>query len=203
MMNVLYTIKNSIYVNITNRCPCNCSFCLRKDSNEVEGSGSLWLDREPTLNEIIENFRAYDLERYEEVVFCGFGEPLERLDIVVKIGKYIKENNSKMKVRLNTNGLGDLINNKNTAKELKEAVDSISISLNAPTKEEYFSLCKPKFGIESFNGLIIFAENAKKEIGDVQFSIVDILDEIKIQECKKIAKRLNIKLRIREKIVQS
>lgn len=197
-MIILYEIEKSLYVNITNRCPCNCTFCLRNEGDEVNGSGSLWLEREPSLEEILNDFKKHDLSKYSEVVFCGYGEPLERIEEVIEISKYIKSI-SPIKIRINTNGLGDLIHNKNTAKMLENIVDEVSISLNAPSKEEYFEICKPKFGIESFESLLSFAKEAKKYVKEVQFSIVDDISKAQIERCKTLAKSLEIPLRIREK----
>ena len=133
-MNILYAIDSSLYVNITNQCPCRCTFCIRLESDEVAGSGSLWLDHEPTIDEVKEALKNYNLDNYKEVVFCGYGEPLVRINEVIEISKYIKSI-SNIKIRVNTNGLSDLIHNKDTAIMLKDAIDSISISLNGPDRK--------------------------------------------------------------------
>ncbi|MEG2354081.1 MAG: TIGR04100 family radical SAM protein [Clostridium sp.] len=195
-MTILYEIANSLYVNITNHCPCDCTFCLRNEGESVGGSGSLWLEREPELSEIIEEFKKWDLSKYSEVVFCGYGEPLERIYEVVEVCKYIRSI-SKIKIRLNTNGLANLIHGKNTEIMLEGLMDSVSISLNAPSKEEYLALCKPKFGIKSFDSLLLFAEEVKQYVKEVQFSVVDDITSEQIQRCKELSMAMNIPLRVR------
>lgn len=110
-MNILYTIENSIYVNITNTCPCSCVFCIRNEKDEVANSGSLWLEHEPSVDEVKEAFNKYNLDDYDEIVFCGYGEPLMRINELIEVAKFIKEKSS-IKIRINTNGLSDLIHNK-------------------------------------------------------------------------------------------
>jgi len=105
-MTVLYTVGNKLYINLTNKCPCSCTFCIRQNGDGAYGSDSLWLDREPTVDEVIDELEKYDLTQFREIVFCGYGEPMERAEDVGYIGRYIKDN-FKIPVRLNTNGLGD------------------------------------------------------------------------------------------------
>ena len=197
-MNILYTIDNSLYVNITNQCPCRCTFCIRLESDEVAGSGSLWLDHEPTIEEVKEALKNYNLDNYNEVVFCGYGEPLVRINEVIEISKYIKSI-SNIKIRVNTNGLSDLIHDKDTAIMLKDTIDSISISLNAPDKEVYNKVTRPKFGEKSFDSMIKFARDCKTYINEVALSVVDEISEEEIEKSQKLADELQIPLRIRNK----
>ncbi|MCX7694729.1 MAG: TIGR04100 family radical SAM protein [Caloramator sp.] len=198
-MAIVYTMGSSLYLNITNKCPCRCVFCVRDEYDALTEEGSLWLDHEPSLDEIIGEIKKYDLSKYKEVVFCGFGEPLYRLDTVIEVCKYIRSI-SNIKIRINTNGLSDLIHKKATAHLLNGLVDSISISLNAPSKEEYLNITNSFFGIQSFEAVLKFAEEAKKYINEVVFSVVDVLDETQIQRCQEIAKRMGIPLKIRNKV---
>ena len=197
-MNILYTIDNSLYVNITNQCPCRCTFCIRLESDEVAGSGSLWLDHEPTIEEVKEALKNYNLDNYNEVVFCGYGEPFVRINEVIEISKYIKSI-SNIKIRVNTNGLSDLIHDKDTAIMLKDTIDSISISLNAPDKEVYNKVTRPKFGEKSFDSMIKFARDCKIYIKEVALSVVDEISEEEIEKSQKLADELQIPLRIRNK----
>ena len=135
MMTITYEGNNSIYVNMTNRCPCNCVFCLRHNKDHVFNSESLWLEREPTVKEICDNIDSLDLGKYDEVVFCGYGEPTERLHDLLEVAAYIKSKGEK-KIRINSNGLSDLINGEKTAHLLKGLIDTVSISLNATNKED-------------------------------------------------------------------
>ena len=107
MMTVTYAVKDGIYVNMTNRCPCACTFCLRHNGDGVYGSDSLWLDREPTVEEVCKSIDEWELSKYREVVFCGYGEPTERLDDLLKVAAHIKSK-SDIPIRINTNGLADI-----------------------------------------------------------------------------------------------
>lgn len=199
-MNILYEIGDNLYVNITNHCPCACTFCIRQKSEGVHGSESLWLDHEPYIEEIIAAFEKYDLDQYHSIVFCGYGEPLERLDIVLEVCRYIRSK-SKTQIRINTNGLADLIHGKETARLLKDAVDAISISLNAPTKSEYMAIVRPKFGPCSFDSVLKFAKDCTYYIKDVTLTVVyQVLNETQIEACRSIAQEIGAKFRVREEV---
>ena len=197
-MTILYDYKDSLYVNLTNKCPCACVFCIRKETDHVGNSDSLWLDHEPTVEEVKKEFKNFDLNKYEEIVFCGYGEPLVRINEVVEVAKYIRSI-SNIKIRVNTNGLSDLIHNKKTAQMLKDNIDAVSISLNAPNKVKYNEVTKPKFGEKSYEALLDFATDCKKYIKEVNFSVVDEINEKEIQESKELAESMNIPLRVRHK----
>ena len=195
MLTMLYTVGNKIYVNLTNRCPCACTFCIRQNGDGAYGSDSLWLEREPTVDEVIAEFGKYDVSKYTEVVFCGYGEPMERAEDVAFIGRYIKENLG-LPVRLNTNGLGDKINNKPTAEMLEGAVDIVSISLNQCNKEKYNAVTRPKWE-DGFDAMISFAADCKKYVPKVMFTVVDVIPPEDISRCKALAMSLGIELRVR------
>ena len=197
-MTILYDYKESLYVNITNKCPCSCVFCIRKETDHVGNSDSLWLDHEPTVEEVKNEFKKFNLENYDEIVFCGYGEPLVRINEVIEIAKYIRSI-SDLKIRINTNGLSDLIHNKKTAILLKDKIDSVSISLNAPNKIRYNEVTRPKFGEKSFDALLNFAEDCKEYIEEVNFSVVDEISNDEIEEAQKLADKMNIVLRVRHK----
>ena len=137
-MTIFYELFDSLYVNITNRCPCHCDFCIRSHSDHIKESGSMWLTEEPTLKEICEDFNRWknkpDFSKFRSIVFCGYGEPLERIDDVTEICRYLKKHTS-LPIRINTNGLSDLIHQRPTAQQLQGLVDTVSISLNAPTRK--------------------------------------------------------------------
>ena len=197
-MTILYDYEDSLYVNLTNKCPCACVFCIRKETDHVGNSDSLWLDHEPTVEEVKKEFKNFDLNKYEEIVFCGYGEPLVRINEVVEVAKYIRSI-SNIKIRVNTNGLSDLIHKKKTAQMLKDNIDAVSISLNAPNKVKYNEVTKPKFGEKSYEALLDFATDCKKYIKEVNFSVVDEINEKEIQESKELAESMNIPLRVRHK----
>jgi len=195
MLTMLYTVGDKIYVNLTNRCPCACTFCIRQNGDGAYGSDSLWLEREPTVDEVIAEFGKYDISKYTEVVFCGYGEPMERADDVAFIGRYVKENLG-LPVRLNTNGLGDKINGKPVAEMLEGAVDIVSISLNQCNKEKYNAVTRPKWE-DGFDAMISFAADCKKYVPKVMFTVVDVIPPEDISKCKALAMSLGIELRVR------
>ncbi|MDD4376560.1 MAG: TIGR04100 family radical SAM protein [Eubacteriales bacterium] len=193
---VLYEYGSSLYVNITNRCPCKCEFCIRDMTSALGGADSLWLKREPSSDEVKEMIRNMDLSPYDEIVFCGYGEPLVRIDDVIEIATFIKENYFK-RVRVNTNGLSDLIHKKNTAPMLEGVIDAISISLNAPTKEKYNKLCHPIYGEAALPAIIDFTKNIKNYVPEVTMSIVNVISSEDLESCRKIAEGLGVDFRIR------
>lgn len=195
-MTIVYEVGNNLYVNITNKCPCRCTFCIRQNNDGAYGSDSLWLEHEPTTEEIIDALKKADFKKYNEIVYCGYGEPTERIEILVETVKFIKENNGPL-IRINTNGLSDLIHNKPTAYLLEGIADTVSISLNAGTKDEYLKITRPSFGEISYEAMQQFAVDCKKYVKNVVFSIVDVIGKEQIKASQDMADRLGIKLRIR------
>lgn len=196
-MVILYEVHNGLYVNMTNKCPCACVFCLRQTKDEMEGSGSLWLEKEPSVDEVIAEFSKFDMKKYEEVVFCGFGEPTERLDDLLKVAEFVKKTYD-IPTRINTNGLSDLIYSKDTAPMFKGLIDTVSISLNTPNPEKYLELTRSKFGIKSFDAMLNFAKNVKKYVKKVVLTTVSTtLTHKEEQECREICERIGVTYRIR------
>ena len=195
-MVILYEIGKGLYVNMTNKCPCACTFCLRQTRDEMNGSGSLWLEREPSVDEVIAEFDKFDMTKYDELVFCGFGEPTERLEDVVEVAKFAKEKFG-IKIRINTNGMSDLIHKKDTS-SMFGVMDVVSISLNTPNKVRYYELTRSKFGIDSFDAMKKFAKNVKNYVDEVILSTVSTtLTKEEEEECAKICKDLGVTYRIR------
>lgn len=197
MMTITYPVHNGIYVNMTNRCPCACTFCLRKQSDHVYGSDSLWLEREPTVEEVCESIDKWDLSKYSEIVFCGYGEPTMRLDDLLKVAAYIKSK-SNIPLRINTNGLADLIAGEKVAHKLEGLIDTVSVSLNATNKEDYFKLVRPKFGIDSYDAMLSFTKECTKYVPNVIMTVVDEVTSKEEQEkCREICESIGAKLRVR------
>ena len=197
MMTITYTGKNSIYVNMTNRCPCDCVFCLRHNKDHVFEADSLWLEREPTVKEICDSIDTWDLEKYDEIVFCGYGEPTERLDDLLEVASYVKSK-GKIKTRINTNGLTDLIYEDKVAHKLKGLIDTVSISLNATNKVDYLKLVRPKFGIDSYDAMLSFAKDCTKYVPEVIMTVVDVVTSKEEQErSREICESIGATLRIR------
>lgn len=196
-MTITYPVKNGIYVNMTNRCPCACTFCLRHNGEGVYGSDSLWLEREPTVEEVCESIDAWDLTKYSEIVFCGYGEPTERLDDLLKVAAHVKSKSDIM-IRINTNGLADLIWNEPTAPKLEGLIDTVSISLNATDKEEYLKVVRPKFGICSYDAMLKFTKECTNYVPNVIMTVVDVVTTKEEQElCRKICESVGATLRVR------
>ena len=204
-MTIFYELFDSLYVNITNRCPCHCDFCIRSHSDHIKESGSMWLTEEPTLKEICEDFDRWknkpDFSKFRSIVFCGYGEPLERIDDVTEICRYLKKHTS-LPIRINTNGLSDLIHQRPTAQQLQGLVDTVSISLNAPNAEAYDRLCHPVFGLKAFPAILDFAVSCKEYVPHVMFTVVDTIGEQAIEECREIASSLGVGYRVRSYIDQ-
>jgi TatD family-associated radical SAM protein len=186
-----YNIGDSLYLNITNRCTCNCVFCIRKNGKGI--GYNLWLEKEPTVSEVINSLD--NLPRYKEVVFCGYGEPLIRLDLVKEVSAYIKGKND-LPIRINTNGHADLIYGAGSIYQLKGLVDRISISLNAQDSQKYQELCSPVFGPKSYEAVINFAKSCIGIIPDITLSVVE-WPGVDIRKCQNIAEKLGLKFRLR------
>ncbi|MGM9649073.1 MAG: TIGR04100 family radical SAM protein [Butyricicoccaceae bacterium] len=197
-MTIFYEVHGGLYVNLTNRCPCSCTFCLRQTRDHMENSGSLWLEHEPTAEEIDAALAEVDLSKYKEVVFCGFGEPTERLDALLETAKKIRAKRADIKIRINTNGLGDLIHQKSIAPQLKGIIDRVSISLNTPNPERYLELTRSRFGIGSFDAMLKFAEECTKYVPEVVLTTVaTTLTEDEEKQCADICARIGVRYRIR------
>ena len=197
MMPITYPVKRGLYVNMTNRCPCACTFCLRQNGESVYGSDPLWLDREPTVEEVCADIDSRDLSQYEEVVFCGYGEPTERLDDLLCVAAHIRAK-SNIAIRINTNGLSDLIHGEPTAPRLKGLIDTVSVSLNATNEEDYNAVVRPKFGIGSYTAMLKFTEDCVKYVPHVVMTVVDVVTSPEEQEhCRRICESIGATLRVR------
>ena len=199
-MNITYEIENKLYLNITNKCPCNCTFCIRNNGDGAYGSDPLWLEHQPTAEEVIEALKKCDLNAYREVIFCGYGEPTCELEILKSAAKYIRSV-SDIKIRINTNGLSDLINGRNTAPEFEGIADVVSISLNASEKEEYYAVTRPSFkNADCFEAMLKFASEVKNYVPEAMLTVVDVIGAEEIEKSQKLAESIGIKLRVREYI---
>ena len=198
---VFYDYGGGLYVNMTNKCPCRCAFCIRDMVDSLGDADSLWLKREPSKEELMKMLKQQSLATYDEIVFCGYGEPTERLDCLLAVCDYVKNDpllKGRLKTRLNTNGLSDFINDRPTAREFSGRLDAISISLNAPTAEKYNELCRPKFGIQSFDEILRFTQEVKQYVPDVTMSVVSgSISSQDVEECRKTAAKLGVKFRVR------
>ena len=154
MADIIYTWDGNVYFNLTNKCPCNCAFCIRSKGDAVGDAKELWFDEEPTFDDIKNSVDNYDFSNVTEAVFCGYGEPTCAYDNLIKTAKYLKKIKPSIKLRINTNGLSDLINSKPTAKEICENIDIISVSLNNPDSEEYDKITRNIYKGRAFDAMI-------------------------------------------------
>lgn len=196
MADILYTYKNQVYANITNKCDCSCTFCIRSLKDSVGDARTLWHEKDPALEEIKTAMDNFDFTGYNELVFCGYGEPTCALDILLESARYAKERYG-MDIRLNTNGLGNLYHKRNIVPELSAVIDSVSISLNAPTAEKYDAVTRPQFE-NAFPALLEFASLSQAAFSHTQLSIVDVLPKEEIAQCRQIADERGIYLKIRK-----
>ncbi len=195
---LVYWLGSNLYLNITSKCSNNCYFCIRKFRNGV-GGFNLKLQKEPTSKEIVSQLQELINKRiWNETVFCGFGEPLERLDCVLEVARWIKKYYGKpLKLRVDTNGHGYLLNKgREVLEELENAgINKISVSLNANSKESYNQVCSPKFE-NAFEHVLEFVKKAKEHF-EVEVTAVAI-PEVDPTTIEKIAQELGVKFRIRE-----
>ena len=200
MMTITYEYEGALYVNLTNRCDCNCVFCLRHNGHKGSiYADDLWLEHEPTVDEALADFYARDLASYREIVFCGFGEPMYRVDDLCAIVDALKAKYSALPpIRINTNGHANLINGRDVCPELKGRIHTLSISLNSDNAAGYTALCHPVQGEAAYQAMLDFAKESAAYVPDVVMTIVD-KDKTheEIENCKKIAEKLGVKLRIR------
>lgn len=199
-MTLVYPVHNGLYVNLTNRCPCACVFCLRQNGPGVAGSDSLWLPREPSVDEVTAALdAALARARPAEVVFCGYGEPTERLDDLLAVARHVRAVAPGLPIRVNTNGLSDLIAGAPTAARFAGLVDVVSVSLNTPSADEYLTLCRPKFGAAAYPALLKFTEEVARVVPKTVMTIVATPDLTPEKEaaCRAICARLGATLRVR------
>lgn len=208
MSNTLaYLLDDKIYINLTNNCTNRCIFCLRQDKSDVCGQ-EMWLDNETFgANDVIEQLEAIIKKQLEaakpnslnEIIFCGYGEPLLKLDLLKEVAAYIRENYPNTKIRVNSNGHANLIYKRNIAPELKPLIDDISISLNAPTEEEYNELSQPNIQ-GAYEGVKAFIKACDDEGISTTASVVENYKgrHLDLEACEKIANGLGAKFRVRE-----
>ncbi|MBA1334803.1 MAG: Radical SAM domain protein [Firmicutes bacterium] len=190
---ITYELGNNLYINLTNRCTNKCSFCVKEYSDGIGGQ-NLWIESEPTAEEIIKEIG--DPSRYKEVVFCGFGEPVLRLEQILEVSRHLKKN-YRSRIRINTNGQGNLVYGRNIVPLFEGLIDVISVSLNAKNAEDYQRLCKSSYGEEAFYGVIEFIKECKQYIPEVVVTVVDVIPPEDIEMCRTIAGELGVGFKVR------
>lgn len=202
MYTLVYSINNekspeTVYVNLTNACTNSCVFCLREQKDDVCGA-QMWHDDNFTLNDVIEQFKSY-APTPKQVVFCGYGEPFLKKDIMKEFSQYLRKNHPEIKIRVNTNGHANAIYKYNVAEEFKDLLDEASISLNSDNAEQYNEICQPKIE-NAYEEVKNFISACNKAGIKTVASIVTGFDEreINIENCERIANELGATFRNRE-----
>ena len=196
-MEILYRVHQGLYVNLTNRCSSACTFCLRQSMDRMGESGSLWLEREPSAREVIDEFGKWDLSQFREVVFCGFGEPACALPVLLETAAWLKKNGSPP-IRMNTNGQGSLIAGRDISGELAGCVDTVSISLNHPDPQKYQALVRSRFGDEAFPAMLDVAQRFAQAGRHVVMTTVDTtITHEEEERCRAICREIGAEYRIR------
>lgn len=208
MNTYVYTIYGNIYINLTNFCSNACEFCVRNHestmdgrefgSHSGEGDYDLWLDREPSYKDVTDILDKMDFSRYKEMVFCGYGEPSARFDLVEMLCIYAHERG--IKTRINTNGQGNAILGKDIAPRMCRCIDTINVSLNATDAQSYDRLCHSVYGEKAFDIMLDFAKECVRCGGNVVLSIVDCVPPEQLQKAAEIARDIGAKLRVRKMI---
>jgi len=196
---IVYKYKNNLYINITNRCPVICSYCIKIRWRKLFRGYNLGLDKEPSFKEICNLLekKLITQNNIKEIVFCGYGEPLMRWKLVKKIALWIKTKfPNKFKIRVNTSGLSNAWYKTNICFHLKYVINSISVSLNAHNEAVYLKLHKTKIK-NPFNKIIEFVKQAKKYIKEVSITTINhpMIDVDKVRD---IAKQLGVKFKMRK-----
>lgn len=189
---IAYQIRNSLYLNITNRCSNSCTFCAKFDEFTVKGH-NLLLDHEPGFAEVMAAIG--NPAGIDEVVFCGFGESLLRLELVKQVAAVLKQRG--YRIRINSDGQANLAHGRNILPELAGLVDSISISLNAPDAATYCKLCNSPFGEAGFDGVCDFLREAPRYIQEVTATAVTV-PGVDMEACRRLAESLGVQFRVRE-----
>ncbi len=199
-----YRVDNGIYLNITNRCTNDCVFCLRNNGSTAYGSDPLWLKREPSSDEVISAVEKIFFPECECFVFCGYGEPTCKFDVLIETAKLLKSKYD-IPIRLNTNGHSELINrDPESTKQLFGLIDKVSISLNSANAKAYDELCKPIFGQIAYEAMFSFGKHCVGNIPEVVFSVVEeTLSPEEIDICSKKVAEIGAKLRIRKFISEN
>lgn len=198
MNNYVYTLDGKIYINLTNLCTNDCVFCIRAIKDDVVGA-NLFLDTEVLdINEVKKQLDGFGPDKYSEIIFCGYGEPILKLDALKEIAAYIKEKYPHIKTRINTNGHGNLIYKRNIVPELKGIIDSVSISFNGEDKAVYDAISLPKIE-NAYEGMKDFIQECVQQGIETTATIVTGYKNYKVnlEDCKSQIEALGAKFRER------
>jgi len=196
-MSIVYDYFGGLYINLTNKCPNACEFCIRNFTDSLGDADSLVLKEDPSVEDVKEELARWDVRTYDEVVFCGYGEPTERLPELLELARYIKAMYGRQ-VRINTNGLADLIWGRPTAPDLKGVIDAVSVSMNEADAQKYYDLCHPRFGLQSYDAVIKYIEDVREYVPYVAVSVVtSAISSQSIEICRAKAEELSVVFKMR------
>ena len=198
MADIIYLFEGTPYFNLTNKCPCRCTFCIRDVLETMGDAEGMWHRTQPTFKEVKKAIDEFDFSQFETAVFCGYGEPTNELELLLKTAEYLKEKYPDLKLRLNTNGLSNLINKRETAKEICENIDAVSISLNATNSEKYDEITRNIFKGEAFDAMLKFTADCVKHCDNVTMTVVDVIGKEEIEKSREICKKTGANFRVRE-----
>lgn len=198
MADIIYIFEGTPYFNITNKCPCNCAFCIREKKDVIGEAKRMWHETQPMFEDVKAAIDAFDWSGYNQAVFCGYGEPTNELELLLETAAYMKEQHPDVKLRLNTNGLSDLINSKPTAKLICKNIDAVSVSLNEITSEKYDKITKNIFPGKAFDAMVRFTKDCVKYCEYVRMTVVDVISEQEIAEARKICESTGANFVVRE-----
>lgn len=187
----------TIYINLTNKCTNNCVFCIRQSEHAIKGD-DLWLSSENVTFDMVKE-QLIPFTNAKEAVFCGYGEPTIKLDLLKEVANYLKSKYAGIKIRINTNGQGNLINNKNIIPELVGLVDELSVSLNASTNKDYMTIsgCKNPKAYESVKDFI--KKSVQNNIPTTATVVIGYKNyEVDVEECEKFVNQVGAKFRVRQ-----
>ena len=197
MSSIVYDYGGGLYINLTNRCPCACEFCIKHFTDGLGSADTLLLEKEPTVDEVLSELKKRDVGAYDEVVFCGYGEPTERLDDLLQISRAIKTDFD-VKIRINTIGLANLRFGEDVTPRMDGVIDAVNVSMNEADAEKYTALCHPEFGPAAYDAMLDFIAKVKKHVPVVTCSVVSgSLSRESIEICAAKAAELGIGFRVR------
>ena len=197
--NLVYLLDGKIYINLTNSCTNDCIFCIRSIKDDVVGANLFLNTENVSAKDVIKQLEAMKDKLSNEIIFCGYGEPMLKLDVLKEVAKYIKENYSNIKLRVNTNGHANYVYKRNVVPELKGLIDEFSVSLNGENEQEYNELSKP-----NFEGAYEEVKNFIKACASADIIVTATVVEgfkgrhLNLKKCEQIANSLGAKFRVRE-----
>ena len=197
MTDIVYTLNGKPYINLTNQCPCACVFCIRGEAEGLGSAQSLWHKGDPAWEDIEQALEAFDFSGAEEAVFCGYGEPFCAFENLKRSAAWLKAKYPALRLRVNTNGLGDLVLGRAAAQELQGLIDAMSVSLNAPNAARYHELCRSCYGEAAYGAMLRFAAQCKTIFPRVTLSAVDVITPEEIDQCEAIAEGIGIPFKVR------